>query len=258
MHAVLEHADPEAPDLRAELLGHIDDQLGWWPVDLDREELADALVAVCDSPLGPLVGTTLREIPLADRLREMDFELPAVRRRRARRGHRRPPRRPGARCCAATSPPTTRSAPTPTPLVRRARRAEPARLPDRVGRRGAAGARRRGPRYLVVDYKTNWLGGHDEPLTAASYRPEALAAAMGHSDYPLQALLYAAVLHRFLRWRQPDYDPERHLGGVLYLYLRGMCGPETPVVDGHPCGVFSWRPPVALRRGAVRPARREW
>ena len=69
---------------------------------------------------------------------------------------------------------------------------------------------------------------------------------MGHSDYPLQALLYVAVLHRFLRWRQPGYDPERHLGGVLYLYLRGMCGPETPVVDGHPCGVFSWRPPVAL------------
>jgi len=35
-------------------------------------------------------------------------------------------------------------------------------------------------------------------------------------------------------------------GGVLYLYLRGMCGPQTPVVDGHPCGVFSWQPPVAL------------
>ena len=58
VHAVLEHTDPDAPDLRAELLGHIDEQLGWWPVELDREELADALVAVCDSPLGPLVGAT--------------------------------------------------------------------------------------------------------------------------------------------------------------------------------------------------------
>ena len=76
VHAVLEHTDPDAPDLRAELLGHIDEQLGWWPVELDREELADALVAVCDSPLGPLVGATLREVPLTDRLREMDFELP--------------------------------------------------------------------------------------------------------------------------------------------------------------------------------------
>jgi exodeoxyribonuclease V beta subunit len=33
---------------------------------------------------------------------------------------------------------------------------------------------------------------------------------------------------------------------VLYLYLRGMCGPDTPLVDGAPCGVFAWRPPVAL------------
>jgi exodeoxyribonuclease V beta subunit len=106
------------------------------------------------------------------------------------------------------------------------------------------------PRYLVVDYKTNWLGGlpdGEEPrLTSDDYRPEVLAAAMGHSDYPLQALLYAVVLHRFLRWRQPGYDPAVHLGGVLYLYLRGMCGPETPLVDGQPCGVFAWQPPVAL------------
>jgi len=54
------------------------------------------------------------------------------------------------------------------------------------------------------------------------------------------------VLHRFLRWRQPGYDPDVHLGGVLYLYLRGMCGPDTPLVDGEPCGVFSWRPPATL------------
>ena len=59
---------------------------------------------------------------------------------------------------------------------------------------------------------------------------------MLHSDYPLQALLYTVVLHRFLRWRLPDYEPDRHLGGVLYLFVRGMCGPETPVVDGHPAG----------------------
>ncbi|HOW94706.1 MAG TPA: hypothetical protein PLF91_09470, partial [Mycolicibacterium fallax] len=54
------------------------------------------------------------------------------------------------------------------------------------------------------------------------------------------------VLHRFLRWRQPNYDPDRHLGGVLCLFLRGMCGPETPAVDGVPAGVFSWRPPAKL------------
>jgi exodeoxyribonuclease V beta subunit len=33
---------------------------------------------------------------------------------------------------------------------------------------------------------------------------------------------------------------------VLYLFVRGMCGPDTPVVDGHPAGVFDWQPPTAL------------
>ena len=41
------------------------------------------------------------------------------------------------------------------------------------------------------------------------------------AHYPLQALLYSVAVHRMLRWRQPDYDPERHLGGVLYLFVRG-------------------------------------
>ena len=55
-----------------------------------------------------------------------------------------------------------------------------------------------GHRYLVVDYKTNWLGNSDRPLTAADYHRPRLAEAMLHSDYPLQALLYSVVLHRFL------------------------------------------------------------
>ncbi|MDT5178136.1 MAG: exodeoxyribonuclease beta subunit, partial [Mycobacterium sp.] len=51
---------------------------------------------------------------------------------------------------------------------------------------------------------------------------------------------------RFLRWRQRGYCPELHLGGVLYLFVRGMCGADTPVVDGHRAGVFDWQPPAAL------------
>jgi exodeoxyribonuclease V beta subunit len=73
-----------------------------------------------------------------------------------------------------------------------------------------------------------------------------MALAMREAHYPLQALLYSAALHRYLRWRLPGYRPEEHLGGVLYLFLRGMCGPDTPAVDGTPCGVFSWRPPADL------------
>ena len=105
---------------------------------------------------------------------------------------------------------------------------------------------RHGGRYFVVDHKTNWLGEPESELTLDDYAPDRLAAAMTHTSYPLQALLYAVVLHRYLRWRLPGYDPATHLGGVLYLYLRGMAGPDTPRVDGSPHGVFAWRPPFAL------------
>ncbi len=123
-----------------------------------------------------------------------------------------------------------------------------------------------GPRYLVADYKTNWLGDADPgpvlagpagagpagavtgppALSTWHYRPSALDAVMAGSDYPLQAMLYCVALHRFLRWRQPGYDPAVHIGGVLYLFVRGMAGAATPVVDGVPCGVFGWQPPPVL------------
>jgi exodeoxyribonuclease V beta subunit len=37
-----------------------------------------------------------------------------------------------------------------------------------------------------------------------------------------------------------------HLGGVAYLFVRGMVGPDTPLADGAPHGVFSWRVPPRL------------
>ena len=55
----------------------------------------------------------------------------------------------------------------------------------------------------MLDYKTNWLGEPDEPLTAFHYRPEALRAEMERHHYALQGLLYAVALHRYLRWRLP-------------------------------------------------------
>ena len=54
------------------------------------------------------------------------------------------------------------------------------------------------------------------------------------------------ALHRYLRWRVASYDPAVHLGGVGYLFLRGMVGPDTPTLEGVPNGVFAWVPPAAL------------
>ena len=51
-------------------------------------------------------------------------------------------------------------------------------------------------RFHVLDYKGNWLG---ERL--ADYAGDALRAAMDHSHYRLQALLYTVAVHRLLRQR---------------------------------------------------------
>ena len=100
---------------------------------------------------------------------------------------------------------------------------------------------------LAVDrLQTNWLGTAGETLNAWHYRPLALTAEMQRAHYSLQALLYLVALHRYLRWRMPDYDAERNLAGVLYLFLRGMTGPDAPTFNGTPTGVFSWRPPAGL------------
>ena len=103
-----------------------------------------------------------------------------------------------------------------------------------------------GERFAVVDYKTNWLGGTATELTAWHHRPAALGEEMRRAHYWLQALLYTVALHRYLRWRLPGYAAERNLAGVLYLFLRGMSGAATPVVDGTPCGVCPWQPSAAL------------
>ncbi|WP_121257240.1 UvrD-helicase domain-containing protein [Nocardioides ferulae] len=251
VHAVLEHADPDAPDLRDHLRELAADHLRWWPVGVGADALAEALLPLHDTPLGPLApGLTLRQVPLRDRLRELDFELPLA-------GGDHPSVRAGeaAQVLLRDLAPLLRAhLPADDPLASYADRLEQPALGGQRLRGYLAGSvdvvlrvpGEAGPRFLVVDYKTNLLGDPGRPPTAADYAPARLAEAMLHSHYPLQALLYAVVAHRYLRWRQPGYDPALHLGGVLYLYLRGMCGPDTPLTDGQPAGVFSWRPPAAL------------
>jgi exodeoxyribonuclease V beta subunit len=239
VHAVLETADPDAADFAVELENQVRRQLRWWSVDVTAAELAAALVPMNETSLGSLAGgLTLRQIGLRDRLRELDFEIPLA----------------GGDVRGAVPNVSVSDAgqllrahlPAGDPVAPYADRLTSAALGNQSLRGYLAGSidavlRLPDERYLVVDYKTNYLGDN-----AADYSHARLAEAMLHSDYPLQALLYIVVLHRFLRWRVAGYQPERHLGGVLYLFVRGMCGADTPVVDGQPCGVFSWQPPAEL------------
>jgi exodeoxyribonuclease V beta subunit len=91
----------------------------------------------------------------------------------------------------------------------------------------------RAGRYWVIDYKSNWLGPDDDAYTAEAMRREILDA-----RYDLQYSLYLLALHRLLKLRLPDYDYERHMGGALYLFLRGEKAPTG--------GLHAERPPRAL------------
>jgi len=248
VHAVLETVDPRAGDLHGEVRLRCRAALAGRAGVADPGALADGLLPVLATPLGPLAGDRrLCDIPPGDRLAELAFELPLL-------GGDAPA---GNATLAAVADLLRRELAPSDPLVG---------YPDLLAGPAVGGERLRGyltgsldavlrvrddagePCYLVVDYKTNWLGEGTpaEPLSAWHYRPAALTAAMLRGHYPLQALLYAVALHRFLRWRQPGYDPARHLGGVLYLFVRGMCGATTPLVDGSPCGVFGWAPSATL------------
>ena len=94
-------------------------------------------------------------------------------------------------------------------------------------------------RYFVLDWKSNHLGE-----TPAHYAQPALAAAMRDQGYHLQYLLYLVALDRYLRRRIAGYDPARHLGGAVYLFVRGV-RPDWHDADGAPTGVFFHRPSEA-------------
>ena len=239
VHSILEDLDFAEADLRTELIRRCANEARFSD-SIDATELADGLMAAVETPLGDLFDNkTLREIPLIDRIDEMAFDLPlgsdsgaalvndigALLRRHIGADD---PMGPWARTFAAARP--------------RQLKGHLTGLIDSVVRVGPADT----PRFVVVDYKTNRLARPGRPTEAADYQPDSLARSMADHDYLLQALLYSAALHRFLRWRLPSYDPEVNMGGIAYLYLRGMAGPKTPIISGVPNGVFEYRPKPEL------------
>jgi exodeoxyribonuclease V beta subunit len=241
VHRVLEATDFHADELERELAEQIGHVRARRRIDLDAAAAVAGLRAAIETPLGDTAGgIRLKDLSRSDRLDELEFELPLV-------GGDDPSSSVTLSAIAALLRGQLEAA---DPLA-----AYASRLEDRALRSTLRGfltgsidlvVRLPGPRFAIVDYKTNWLGPADEPLTLGHYQPDALAAEMSRAHYALQALLYSVALHRYLRWRLPGYDPERHLAGTMYLFLRGMAGADTPTLAGSPCGVFGWRPPAAL------------
>jgi exodeoxyribonuclease V beta subunit len=95
--------------------------------------------------------------------------------------------------------------------------------------------------YYILDWKSNHLGNQPE-----NYTPANLARDMERKLYPLQYLLYAVAVNRYLERRIPDYRYETHFGGVLYLYLRG-------IDNSYPGnGIYYDKPDAALVRGLTQ------
>ncbi|MCL2315924.1 MAG: UvrD-helicase domain-containing protein [Actinomycetia bacterium] len=249
VHAVLQTVDAASPtlgeDLRAACARGADQA---WVPGLDPGALADALEAVVRTPLGPLAdGLCLADVPARDRLPELSFELPLG----GPCGRRS--------CVAELADLFTRFLPSDHPLAPYGPRLAASPAAPRVLAGWLTGSidallRLPGtrPRFFLVDYKTNRLGGDGATGMTADYGPSAMAEAMIQAHYPLQALLYAVAADRFLRWRVSGYDPGRDACGVGYLFVRGMAGPGTPTLAGVPHGVFLWRPDPAFVAAASR------
>lgn len=67
--------------------------------------------------------------------------------------------------------------------------------------------------YFILDYKSNKL---------KDYSNESLTEAVLHHRYEVQYTLYILALHRLLKARLKDYHYEQHVGGAIYLFLRGI------------------------------------
>jgi len=92
-------------------------------------------------------------------------------------------------------------------------------------------------KYYILDYKSNYLGDN-----LSDYNQTNIENMMIEHRYDFQYQLYTLALHRLLRSRLPDYDYEKHIGGVFYTFIRGM-------QDDKQCGLYMNKPDFALIDG---------
>ena len=78
-------------------------------------------------------------------------------------------------------------------------------------------------KWWVIDWKSNLISGSDNSdCLPRNYNYENMRDEMIKHHYPLQSHLYLLALHRLLKWRLKNYQPHKHLGGYIYLFLKGL------------------------------------
>jgi len=265
LHEVLEQADfgsahPDAPtddgpaSLRR-LLAELLPQHGF-DVDTWQAPLCAGLIQALRTPLRAALGQTrLCDIPRSSRLDELRFDFPIAGGDRFRRGASEQPVTSDdlVRALHARLRPDIRPAGDEA-TIRRAYLEGLARFGELAGfmtgsidlvfRHPVNGH----PQWFVVDYKSNRLDPrHERRCPIEHFCREGMRYEMEQHHYYLQYHLYAVALHRLLRSRMGEaYDYDRDIGGVYYLFLRGMIGPDTPSEGTHGHGCFFDKPPRAV------------
>ena len=80
-------------------------------------------------------------------------------------------------------------------------------------------------KWWILDWKSNWIGIlKDQKVSCGPqhYDKISIERQMLLHHYPLQAHIYLVALHRLLKWRLPNYSPNQHLGGYVYMFIRGI------------------------------------
>ena len=216
--------------------------------------LVDALPRILATPLGgPLGELTLGDVTDAQRLNELKFDLPIGSGLGTR--HEVPVSAAALSHLLGTPRPDRATAPYPAGYLEAVRQLSYRPLSgfltgtmDLVFCVGAGASRR----WFVADYKTNTLGprpddgGRIARSCLGHYSQAWMAAEMARKHYYVQSLLYLVALHRYLTWQVADYDYDTHMGGALYLFVRGMEGPTTPREGDARHGCFFDKPPKSL------------
>ncbi len=94
-------------------------------------------------------------------------------------------------------------------------------------------------KWWVLDWKSNWIAstlsrGDVFTCGPSNYSIKNMDEEMYNHHYPLQAHIYLLALHRFLKWRLPNYSPQKHLGGYIYVFLRGIPGNKDLEKNNYP------------------------
>jgi len=236
-HKVFEHLDVSAADFDSELWRVIRRYASQDFLRPHHDKLFDGIKQVCATPLGPeLNNITLRDIDPEFKVAEMRFE---------------------AAVSVGTPIDAANVAHIGAYLLERLGSDDPLReYADRLKSTGGSHLIRGtlngsidkilpvgsgdSLRFYISDYKSNKVTTPHGARPIDRYTPENLREVMQDAHYPLQALLYGVALHRYLRWRAPQLDADRAIGGWSYLFLRGMLGHTASVIDGGVHGVSTW------------------